>query len=201
MSVGKNAVAKKPVKRNSQGHSKIGAEARVKMFVEAFLTNGSNATQAAVAAGLSPKTAASAGARMLKNVKVSTLLKQRQTELAQKYELTTESVIRSLAQAVYFDPRKLYHADGSLKMIHELDDDTAMALAGFEVTEEKGSGEDRGKVIGFTKKVKWLDKNTAREQAMKHFGLYLEDNKQKSPLEGVSRETLKLIVDKLNGKR
>ena len=43
--------------------------------------------------------------------------------------------------------------------------------------------------------------NTAREQAMKHLGLYLEDNKQKSPLEGVSRETMKLIAEKLSGKR
>lgn len=138
---------------------------------------------------------------MLKNVKVLTLLQQRQAELAQKYELTTEAVIKSLAQAVHFDPRKMFNIDGTLKAVHELDDDTAAALAGFEVTEEKGSGDDRGKVVGYTKKVKWLDKNTAREQAMKHLGLYLEDNKQKSPLEGVSRDTLKMMQEHLSGKR
>lgn len=136
---------------------------------------------------------------MLKNVKVATLLQQRQAELALKYELTTESVIKSLAQAVHFDPRKLYDAGGNLKSVQDLDDDTAMALAGFEVTEEKGSGDDRGKVIGYTKKVKWLDKNQAREQAMKHLGLYKADNLQRTPLDGVSRETLKLIQAKLRG--
>ncbi len=138
---------------------------------------------------------------MLKNVKVATLLRQRQAELAQKYELTTDSVIRSLSQAVHFDPRKLYNADGTLKSVVELDDDTAAALSGFEVVEEKGSGDDRGKVVGYTKKIKWLDKNTAREQAMKHLGLYMEDNRQKSPLEGVSRDVLKLMEAKLNGRR
>lgn len=134
---------------------------------------------------------------MLKHVEVLTIVQQRRSELAQKYELTTESVIKSLAQAVHFDPRKMFNADGSLKAVHELDDDTAAALAGFEVTE---IGE-KGGVIGCTKKVKWLDKNTAREQAMKHLGLYLEDNKQKSPLEGVSRDVLKMMSERLGGKR
>lgn len=138
---------------------------------------------------------------MLKDAKVLQQIEERQQELASKYELTTESVIKSLSQAVHFDPRKLYRDDGTLKLVTELDDDTAAALSGFEVTEEKGSGDDRGKVVGYTKKIKWLDKNTAREQAMKHLGLYMEDNRQKSPLEGVSRDVLKLMEAKLNGRR
>lgn len=173
------------------------ATSRKRAFVEAYLTNGGNASQAAVAAGFSEKTAGAAGSRLLKTVEVSTQLRQRRSELAQKYELTTESVIKSLSQAVHFDPRKMFKVDGSLKAIHELDDDTAAALAGFEVTEDKV----QGAVVGFTKKVKWLDKNTAREQAMKHLGLYLEDNKQRSPLEGVPRDVVKMMQERLSGKR
>lgn len=191
---------KKAKPRVKPGSSQDNADSRRKAFIEAYLTNGGNASQAAVAAGFSEKTAGAAGSRLLKHVEVSTQIQQRRAKLAEKYELTTESVIRSLAQAVHFDPRKMFREDGSLKPIHELDDDTAAALAGFEVTEEKGSGDDRGKVIGYTKKVKWLDKNTAREQAMKHLGLYLEDNKQKSPLEGISREALKSVVERLSAK-
>lgn len=194
-------MASKKVKAKVKaGNTQEDAANRRKVFVEAYLTNGGNASQAAVAAGFSEKTAGAAGSRLLKHVEVSTQIQQRRAKLAEKYELTTESVIRSLAQAVHFDPRKMFREDGTLKPIHELDDDTAAALAGFEVTEEKGSGNDRGKVIGFTKKVKWLDKNTAREQAMKHLGLYLEDNKQKSPLEGISREALKSVVERLSAK-
>ena len=188
---------KKAKQKVKAGNTQEVAAARRKSFVEAYLANGGNATQAAISAGYSEKTAYSAGGRLLKDVEISTQLQQRRAKLAEKYELTTESVIRSLAQAVHFDPRKLYNHDGTLKPIQDLDDDTAAALAGFEVSEDKS----QGAVVGYTKKVKWLDKNTAREQAMKHLGLYLEDNKQKSPLEGVSRDTLKLIAEKLSGRK
>lgn len=188
---------KKPVKRKKAGSAKEGAALRYKTFAEAYLANGGNASQAALTAGYAPHSAGVTGCKLLKQPKILEIISSRQKALAQKYELTTESVIKSLAQAVHFDPRKLYREDGSLKPIVELDDDTAAALAGFEVSEDKAEG----MVVGYTKKVKWLDKNTAREQAMKHLGLYLEDNKQKSPIEGLSLETLKLIAEKLGGKR
>lgn len=178
------------------GNTQEDAANRRKLFIEAYLTNGGNASQAAIAAGYSPHTAGVTGSRLLKHAEVLAQLQQRRNALLSKLELTTESVLKSLAQAVHFDPRKLYDASGGLKPIHDLDEDTAMALSGFEVTEEK----DRGKVVGFTKKVKWLDKNTAREQAMKHLGLFKADNMQRSPLEGVDRKTLKMIQERLSGK-
>lgn len=175
------------------GNTQEDAANRRKLFIEAYLTNGGNASQAAIAAGYSPHTAGVTGSRLLKHVEVLAQLQQRRNALLSKLELTTESVLKSLAQAVHFDPRKLYDASGGLKPIHDLDEDTAMALSGFEVTEEK----DRGKVVGFTKKVKWLDKNAAREQAMKHLGLYEQDNKQRNPLENLPRDVIQAIVDKL----
>ena len=190
---------KKAKPRVKAGTSKDAAQARKRLFVEAYLANGGNATDAARTAGFSARSAGQQGSALLKDPKVQELLKGRQEKLAAKFELTTEAVLRNLAQAIYFDPRKLYDEAGNLKPITDLDDDTAMALAGFEVTEEKGSGEDRGKVVGYTKKVKWLDKNTAREQAMKHLGQYKDDNAQRSLLAGVSRETLKAVVEKLGG--
>lgn len=190
------ATSKKKVKA---GSGKDNAEHKRKLFVEAYLANGNNATQAAIQAGYSAKTAHVAGGRLLKHVEVSTLLEQRRTAVLSKLELTTESVLRSLAQAVHFDPRKLYDEQGNLKPIPELDDDTAMALSGFEVMEEKGSGPDRGKVVGYTKKVKWLDKNAARDQAMKHLGMFREDNNQRNPLSDLPRDMIKDLVAKLGG--
>jgi phage terminase small subunit len=151
---------------------------RVHRFVEAYLSNGNNATRAAVAAGLSAKTATSTGGRMLRSVRVRTLLDVRRADLAKKYELTTENVMRSMAQALHFDPRKLYNEDGSLKRVIDLDDDTAMALQAVEVTEQMASEiSGAGEVVPvqvLTKKVKWLDKNTARDQAAKVLGLFKE---------------------------
>lgn len=189
----------KPQKRVKPGTNDQGKSVRLQMFVDAYIANGSNATQAAISAGYSPKTATQQGSRLLTDEKVRLMLSQRQAVLAQKFELTAENVLRSLSQAIHFDPRKLYRENGSLKDVTELDDDTAAALAGFEVTEEfQGRGEDR-ESVGFTKKVKWLDKNTAREQAMKHLGLYERDNGQRSPFAGMSRDMLKAVAQRLQG--
>lgn len=160
------------------GHSKEAKQARIDAFVEAYLSNGNNKRQAAISAGASLKSCDSFAQRMLKNAQVLGRIEQRQIELRQKLELTTEGVLKNLAQALHFDPRKLYREDGTLKLITELDDDTAMALSGFEVFEEfAGRGKDREQ-IGWTKKVKWLDKNIARDQANKILGHYEKDNKQ-----------------------
>ena len=175
--------AKKPPKQ-STSRQKTTIEQRRKLFVEAFLSNGGNATQAALTAGFSASSAAKQGHRLSKNVQVRAEIDRRSAEIVEKAQeatqLTIERVMRSLAQALFFDPRKLYREDGSLKPIPELDDDTAQALAGFDVfLEFTGRGEERT-LAGFTKKVKWLDKNAAREQAAKVLGLYARDNHQKT---------------------
>lgn len=128
------------------------------------------------------------------------MLQQRRKVVIEKMELTTERTLREIARLAYVDPRKFFHADGTPKEITELDDDTAAALAGMEVTEEwVGSGKDRVK-IGVTKKYKLADKNAALEKAMKHLGQYEQDNKQRSPLEGISRDALKAIVERLGAR-
>lgn len=47
--------------------------------------------------------------------------------------------------------------------------------------------------------VKVHSKGEALEKVFKHLGLYEKDNKQRSFLEGVSRETLKAVVERLRG--
>ncbi|MCH8506461.1 MAG: terminase small subunit [Ectothiorhodospiraceae bacterium] len=181
-------------KKVARTSSKDSAARKRARFIDAYIANGGNATDAAKTAGYSEKTAYAQGHRLLKHAEVQRALVERQEKLAQKYELTVESVIQSLANAVHFDPRKLYKEDGSLKPIHELDDATADAITGLEVVTM--GGEDAGVTL-YTRKVKWLDKNTAREQAMKHLGQYQADNTQRSPLEGMPPALLQMIVDRL----
>jgi len=101
------------------GNTQEDAANRRKLFIEAYLTNGGNASQAAIAAGYSPHTAGVTGSRLLKHAEVLAQLQPRRHALLSKLELTTESVLKSLAQAVHFDPRKLYDASGELKPIHD----------------------------------------------------------------------------------
>lgn len=89
-------------------------------------------------------------------------------------------VLLEASRLATFDPRKLFREDGSPKPINELDDDTAAALAGLDVLEEfSGSGDDRA-FVGYTKKYKVADKNSALEKLFKHHGLYERDNQQKT---------------------
>ena len=111
----------------------------------------------------------------MKDVEVKSILDERQKALANKYELTAESIIKSIAQDLHFDPVNLFNGDGSVKAVAEMDADTRMALVSIE-TLQLGDA-DSPAII---RKIKWATKHQAREQAMRHLGMFEQDNKQKS---------------------
>lgn len=169
------------------GTSKSSAANRRALFVEAMLTNGGNQTQAAIAAGYSEKSAHVRGAELVKDSKVLEMIETRRAAALEKAQrvtdLTVEEVLASLARDLRFDPAKLFYTEGpdkgKLKQVWEMDEDTRLALRGVEFDEiAVGSGAERV-VVGRTAKVKQPEKTAAREQGMKHFGLYAKDNAQK----------------------
>ena len=178
---------KKPVKRVKAGTSKGSATEKRLMFVEAFITNGENTTQAAVAAGFSAKTAYQAGSRLLKDVRVSEEINRRRTAIIASLELNTERTLKEVSRLAFSDPRKITNEDGSFKRLHELDDDTAASVASCKI--------DKDGVIEY----KFWDKNSALEKAAKVQGLYEKDNKQRTPLEDLSRDVLQEIRERLIG--
>ncbi len=191
---GKKSVVALPSK---QGTSKDAAAARKAIFVEAYIANGGNATEAAKEAGYSEKTAYSQGGRLLKDVEIQRSIAERSKSVAKKYELTTDLVVKSIVQELTFDPAKLYLAGGQLKDITELDEDTRAALTAVEF-EQLGSQD----APVFVRKFKWAAKQGAREQAMKHLGMFEKDNEQKAnPLDGLPREMLVAIVDRLSAQK
>lgn len=66
-------------------------------FVDEYMVD-LNATQAAIRAGFSAKTAGAAGARLLKDVRISTEIEQRQQEIAQKNGVTREWIAEKLQE-------------------------------------------------------------------------------------------------------
>lgn len=170
---------KAPKRRVKAGTSKASAAQRKALFVEAYVTNGGNATEAAVTAGFPKRSAGSRGHEFVKDRDIAVeIAKRRAVVVDEAKEITGLTVVRTLrevARLAYFDPRKLYTPEGQLKKIHELDDDTAAAIASVEV-DEIGI---EGTVVGYTKKIKHWDKNAALEKAMKHLGQYEADNEQK----------------------
>lgn len=169
------ATKRKVTKADKAGTSKQAAGEKKKLFAEAYIANGGNASEAAKSAGYSAKTAGVTGCRLLKDVQVQSILGERQKTLANKYELTAEAIIKSIAQDLHFDPANLFNGDGSVKAVAEMDADTRMALVSIE-TLQLGDA-DSPAII---RKIKWATKHQAREQAMKHLGMFEQDNKQKS---------------------
>jgi phage terminase small subunit len=151
---------------------------RLLIFAEAYLANGRIASAAAIEAGYSPKAARDTGYRLVKDPRVAAIIAERQAELQNKYELTTERTLKEIARLAYSDARKLYKPDGTLAAMHELDDDAAATVSSVE-TEEIAVD---GAVIGTTKKMKVWNKNQALDMAAKILGLYEKDNTQKQPV-------------------
>lgn len=174
--------------------------AREAAFAEAYLANNMRGDLAAIAAGYAPAHAKRRAVAMLARPTVQKLIRERQNELSRDHRLTTDSVMAELAKIVHADPRKLFDDKGALLPIRQWPDDMAGAVASIEVDELfEGKGKGR-KFIGYTKKIKLWDKNSGIEKAMKHLGLFAEDNKQRmGALANLPRDVLQAIVERLQG--
>ena len=152
-------------------------------FVSEYLID-LNATQAAMRAGYSAKTANEQGSRLLTNVSVRSGIEEAMKARANRTEITQDRVLKELARIAFFDLRTLYREDGSLKAMHELDDAAAAVLAGVDVVETKGNaaigGEDGIRhVPEYVKKVKIPDKVGALGLAMRHLGMLVDKTEVK----------------------
>lgn len=149
-------------------------------FVEEYLVD-LNATQAAIRAGYSEKTAYAQGSALLKHIEVKKAVAKAKKERANRMSITQDRVLLELARIAYFDIRKTVDANGAPIPIQDLDADTAAAIAGIEVLEQwEGSGEDR-EMVGLLKKYKVFDKNSAITNAMRHLGMHKDSLKLDLP--------------------
>jgi phage terminase small subunit len=140
-------------------------------FVREYLID-LNATQAAIRAGYSRKTANEIGYENLRKTEVQEAINSAMQERARRTEITADRVLRQLARLGFYDIRKAFTEDGRLKPIHEIDDDTAAAIASIEVQELwEGRGGDR-EHIGRLHKVKFADMKGSVELLMRHLGLF-----------------------------
>lgn len=138
-----------------------------------------NATQAAIRAGYSEDTARSIGSENLTKPDIKEYISELQESAATALKITRERVLNAYGKLAFYDTRKFYNEDGNLLPIPDLDEETAFALTGFEVTEEKGgNGEGQQVTLGYTKKIKMSERKTALDSIAKMLG-YNEPDKIK----------------------
>lgn len=145
-----------------------------KIFADEYLVdlNATRAYKVAYSRVKNEETAAAAGARLLRNVKVVEYVQKRMDERAQRTEITQDRVLQELAKLGFFDIRKLFDDSGKPLDITGLDDETAACIAGLEVMDVyEGAGEDK-EFVGYVKKYKLSDKLKALELIGRHLGMF-----------------------------
>lgn len=160
-------------------------------FVREYLRDG-NGTAAARRAGYDgdDRSLASIASENLRKLEVSEAIEGLRQKQFQRLELSSERVLRELARLAFVDIGDAFTAEGALKPIHEIPEDTRRAIAGIETDDLfDGFGEDRVKV-GVTRKVKLASKDRALELLGKHFKLFTDR------VEHDVSETLGALVEK-----
>lgn len=136
-------------------------------FVEEYLVD-LNATQAAIRAGYSAKTANPQAARLLADVSVKTAISEARGKRSERTTIDADWVLRRLAEEAEADLADLYTEEGGLKPVHQWPKIWRKGLvAGVDVETLK---EDGG-VIGHVRKLKLSDRTKRLELIGKHVGV------------------------------
>jgi phage terminase small subunit len=135
-------------------------------FLHAYLTNGFNATQAAISAGYSENAARGQGVRMLANVSIQAAISDFQAKLEAKTGLTVEQLVEQLRTIAFADIGQVveWNVDGvTIKPSTEL---TPAQRAFISEVSETPTQHGRKKSIKFYSRL------TALDMLMKHLGGY-----------------------------
>ena len=183
-----------------------------RLFCEEYLID-LNATQAAIRAGYSERTAAAQAARLLTNVKVQEYIQKRKRDRVERTEITQDRVLQELA-VIAFSNAADYAAvvekqvmltleDGN--QIGAVDDDgKPLMYRTVEPVLTQDLTENQKRALAVIKKgrdgfeVKPYDKIRALELLGKHIGMFTEkvevSGEVNNPFEGLTTEELKKLV-------
>lgn len=141
--------------------------AKQEMFCRQYLID-LNATQAAIRAEYSPKTAEATASRLLRNVKVQEFLKVARDDMQKRLELTADDVVRQLSKIAMRDIKDFvdWGKDGTftLKAADEIDGTIVDAIQ-EDIT-------DFGEYQKINRSVKFPDRMKALELLGRHLGLW-----------------------------
>lgn len=130
-----------------------------------------NATQAAIRAGYSAKTAQAQASRLLTNVMVQTLVSELKADRSDRTKINADYVLHRHHDIDQLDIIDILDDNHGLKPISDWPKAWRISVSGIEIAELfEGRGEDR-EHIGFLKKIKFPDKIKNLELLGKHVGV------------------------------
>lgn len=162
-------------------------------FIDQYLID-MNASAAYVRAGFRSRghSAEVNAARLMKHPAVAAAIAEAMERRSQRTMIGADNVLRELARVAFFDIGNAFTADGALKPLDEMNEDTRRALAGIEINEIHDAD---GIVVGYTKKIRISDKLKALELLGKHLGLFDERIK----ISGDEQNPLVLLIKHVQG--
>jgi len=142
--------------------------ARQERFITEYLID-LNATQAAIRAGYSPKTASEQGSRLLASKNVKAKIAEAMAELSKRTGVSPERVIRELARIGFVNADDVINmGDATIKADARRDDTAAIASVRVKkIPTADGEGVER--------EIKIADKLKALELLGKHFGMFTDN--------------------------
>jgi len=138
------------------------------------------------------KAARAAAARLLTNVSILNRIAELDQPALDKYEITRDRVNKEKARIAFLDPRNLFHPNGIPKAMHELDADTAAAVA--DLNSEVNTDQE-GKLVVVTK-VKMQPKVPVLDQLSRQLGQYEKDNLQQT---GTMAQLMRMVDGETRG--
>ena len=150
-----------------------------------------NATQAAVRAGYSEKTAAVIGAENLTKPNIKEFIQIKQKELQETTGITQKRVLDEYAKIAFSDIRKMFDENNRLIDIQDIPDEIAACLSSVEIDQLFGQTIEGKVQIGETKKVKVWNNINALDSLARHLGIFEKDNEQNKPVIHISGMEIK----------
>lgn len=137
-----------------------------------------NATQAAIAAGYSPKTAYSSGQRLLKAVEVQHRIAQIQQPVLGKLQreagIALERFLRENARIALADPANVFDDDHDrLLPVTAMPPAIRRAISSIKVRQTRPRNSD-DPFEEYVTEIKFWDKGAAIDRAIRHFGGYMD---------------------------
>ena len=129
-------------------------------FVEEYIKS-LNATDAAIKAGYSEKTARSQGSRLLTNVDIQKAIQQAKAEREERTKIDADYVLKRLVEIDHMDVLDIMDDDGNVKPLRDWPKIWRQYISNIE-TISMDDGE------GWLKKIKWPDKVKNLELLGKH---------------------------------
>lgn len=149
------------------------------------------------AENMTSKSVTEAASVLMANRNISSRVAELRKIVAERSVVSQESVIKELQRIAFFDIRKLFNEDGTLKRVTELDDDTAAAIASIEVVDIGADGQ-----LVLSKKFKTSEKLKALDLIGTHLGMFVhkvEDvtDPMRKALGRMKPEQLESVIDSL----